>query len=996
MDDQLPSSSDDTVSRTPAQLTPDEDATLSPSEAAAKGALVTNAEGSSKAGERLLEGEGDLEQAKTVIRGAGGSGRSDPDRVGRTPAEIAQVLVGKQLNQYRLDRLIGGGGMGAVFRAHDEQLDRVVALKVIPFVGNDPELQRRFRNEAQNAAKLDHPRIARVFDAGSHQDWHYIVFEYINGTNLRDLVEGHGVLSLDEAVFYTSQVAEALEHASLRGIVHRDIKPSNLLVGDDGTVKLVDMGLARSDNLDLSEDMTASGVTLGTFDYISPEQALDPRDADLRSDLYSLGCTFYFMLTGKAPYTGGTMLQKLLSHGNAPLPDPRVHRKDLPDEVVSVMHRMMAKDPKSRYQNANDLLADLNELAYRFQLKRSQSNAAVLMPTANEGLQRLQMHLPWMITVLLVLMIGGYLELQANATRESFVIEKSPTRLRVSGGTADARSTRPGAATANVVGANAIAGSRSSTSSGDRTPRQTLDPDGVTSGEENSRGGEQTDSNTTAPILNDSGGNPEMRMGDASKPPSIGTDLPFPEDYDDREGVETPNAMSMSDREANSESASNDASVPANSGAAFDSEQGSQTAVDAISQGEETSAATESASADLPPPQSVRVVSQSLLALATRVDQVDRDVDGSVLAGSLADAVDLAMRFGVSRIELAVPELVSGPVDLPQDNMYFVSTVGRTTIRMASPDPMTIGRSEMINVGNNRAQFEGLDFHWELSPEQIDGAAMFLINDNRSVRFQDCTFTLINRARQKDVCFFQVITDPRALPDSETLPGRIFNPNENALPLVAIQLKNAIVRGEADMIRMDYATELQLDWDNGLLAISGRMIDSRGALRRPSIVTSPIQLSFSNLTALIPDGLLRMRIDGEGRFLLPIDREATECVFQVDEGQPHVEIDGAREEDAQRNVLKLRGEANRYDVTPTLTDPMLLVSDQEGNVTVNAMADLTSDTLSWSQERSPRWTVYWSKPPSPSKPFHELRPADFRQDGIVSAGFDEVALPRLD
>ena len=264
--------------------------------------------------------EQQLVQAKTVIRGSSrasnghdGSDPGDRDQVHRTPASVAKVLLGKHLNHFFLEELIGGGGMGAVFRARDEKLDRVVAIKVIPFVGDDPDLQRRFRNEAQSAAKLDHPRIARVFEVGSHGDWHYIVFEYIRGTNIRDLVLKGGVLSIDNAVFYTCQLAAAIQHASDRGIVHRDIKPSNVLIGEEDTIKLVDMGLARSDNFELSEDMTASGVTLGTFDYISPEQARDPRDADLRSDIYSLGCTLYFMLTGQPPYPGGTMLQKLLS-----------------------------------------------------------------------------------------------------------------------------------------------------------------------------------------------------------------------------------------------------------------------------------------------------------------------------------------------------------------------------------------------------------------------------------------------------------------------------------------------------------------------------------------------------------------------------------------------------------------------------------------------------------------------------------------------------------
>ena len=165
------------------------------------------------------------------------------------------------------------------------------------------------------------------------------------------------MLSVDQAVLYTCQLGEALQHASDRGIVHRDVKPSNVLVTKDEQVRLVDMGLARSASLELTDDMTASGVTLGTFDYISPEQAKDPRDTDLRSDLYSLGCTLYFMLTGFPP-SRSTTLQNLLSHGNTP-PDVQAIRRDVSTSLKSVIEKMLAKRPADRYQTAHDLLADL-------------------------------------------------------------------------------------------------------------------------------------------------------------------------------------------------------------------------------------------------------------------------------------------------------------------------------------------------------------------------------------------------------------------------------------------------------------------------------------------------------------------------------------------------------------------------------------------------------------------------------------------------------------
>lgn len=280
-----------------------------------------------------------------------------------TPRDL-DALEGSSLDHYLIESLVGQGGMGAVYRGRDQRLDRIVAIKVVPITNRKADAMRRFRIEAQSAAKLDHPNIARVYYVGETERWSYIVFEFIEGINLRQLVLERGPLSVDDATHFTCQVAEALQHASERGVVHRDIKPSNILLGTDGLAKIVDMGLARTTALDRSTgDQTASGTTLGTFDYISPEQAQDPRDADVRSDIYSLGCTLYYLLTGQPPFPDGTALQKLLMHGNKMPEDPRVFRDDLSDALIAILKKMMAKKPKDRYQSPEDLANDLRLLA---------------------------------------------------------------------------------------------------------------------------------------------------------------------------------------------------------------------------------------------------------------------------------------------------------------------------------------------------------------------------------------------------------------------------------------------------------------------------------------------------------------------------------------------------------------------------------------------------------------------------------------------------------
>ena len=283
---------------------------------------------------------------------------------------VGERLVGTQLEHFLLEEFVGKGGMGAVFRANDNKLGRTVAVKVLAKNRTDSDSLRRFTNEAQSAARLDHPNIARVYYVGEDRGWHFIVFEYINGVNIRDLVEHKGPLPLDESWSYVLQITDALVHASKRDVVHRDIKPSNILVTSEGTAKLVDMGLARFHQVENDDsDVTASGITLGTFDYISPEQARDPRSTDVRSDIYSLGCTLYYMLTGLAPYPTGTVLQKLLSHSSDPPPNPQLYRNDLDDGSVSILHKMLSKRPEDRYQKPRDIIADVLYLAEQLGLK---------------------------------------------------------------------------------------------------------------------------------------------------------------------------------------------------------------------------------------------------------------------------------------------------------------------------------------------------------------------------------------------------------------------------------------------------------------------------------------------------------------------------------------------------------------------------------------------------------------------------------------------------
>jgi hypothetical protein len=291
-------------------------------------------------------------------------------------AEVADGLRGKKLAHFELIEPIGVGGMAAVIRANDLQLGRVVALKILPpEMAADPENISRFKQEARAAAKLDHENVARVYFCGEDQGLHFIAFEYVKGTDLRSLMASGGPLSPATAVKYMLQVATGLAHAASRGVVHRDIKPSNIIVTPEGRAKIVDMGLARS----ADGGVTQSGVTLGTFDYISPEQAIEPRNADVRSDLYSLGCTFYHLLTGQPPVPDGTAAKKLHHHQHVPPVDPRELNPAIPDELVGVLGKMMAKEPRDRYQRPEQLIQHLLVIANKMQLPADSSSQEAML-----------------------------------------------------------------------------------------------------------------------------------------------------------------------------------------------------------------------------------------------------------------------------------------------------------------------------------------------------------------------------------------------------------------------------------------------------------------------------------------------------------------------------------------------------------------------------------------------------------------------------------------
>jgi serine/threonine protein kinase/WD40 repeat protein len=314
------------------------------------------------------------------------------DRDWLTPFQANQLLQGRGkellLGPYLLLERIGTGGMGEVFKARHRIMDRIVALKVVRADRlGDRETLSRFGREIQIAARLAHPHVVLAHDAGQIGDTFYLVMEYVEGVDLARLLKQRGRLGAAEACEYVREAALGLQHAHERGLVHRDVKPANLLLAaQDGLIKVLDLGLARLRSREVDETrLTQEGSLMGTPDYLAPEQAVDSARADIRADVYSLGCTLYHLLAGRPPFPGGSLTEKLLRHQQSePEPLERLC-PDLSPGLGAVVRKMMAKRPEERYQTPAEVAAALTPFAGKMEPKPAHIAVAVPVSEAESN-----------------------------------------------------------------------------------------------------------------------------------------------------------------------------------------------------------------------------------------------------------------------------------------------------------------------------------------------------------------------------------------------------------------------------------------------------------------------------------------------------------------------------------------------------------------------------------------------------------------------------------
>jgi len=313
-------------------------------------------------------------------------------------------VVGEKIaGRYEVQELVGHGGMSSVYKAHDSLLERNVALKVLHEQYNaDEDFVERFKREARSVAQLQHPNIVTVIDRGEAEGRQYIVFEYIDGENLKELVVRKGRLDVREALEIALEVARGLAFAHQNGIIHRDVKPQNVLLNGDGKAKVTDFGIARSLDVD---GMTQTGTVLGTSNYIAPEQASGNR-VDAHSDVYALGAVLYELLAGEVPFPGESFVAVAMKHMHEPPPSLLDVRKDVPLRVTAAVDRTLEKDPEQRFPTMAEFAAELEACLAELEGEEA-DDATVVIPARRQRPRRQVSRWPILVGVLALLAIAA-------------------------------------------------------------------------------------------------------------------------------------------------------------------------------------------------------------------------------------------------------------------------------------------------------------------------------------------------------------------------------------------------------------------------------------------------------------------------------------------------------------------------------------------------------------------------------------------------------------
>ena len=771
-------------------------------------------------------------------------------------AELGAQLEGRQLGQFALQRLVGGGGMGAVFRAVDLTLNRDVAVKVLSrHQSADEEMLKRFKNEAQSAARLDHENIARVFFVGEDQGLNYIVFEFVEGANLRDLVAQKGVLPFDEAISFTLQVAEALAHASQRDVIHRDIKPSNVIITPEGKAKIVDMGLARLHQVEQTHDLTASGVTLGTFDYISPEQARDPRIADIRSDLYSLGCSLYYMLAGAPPYPEGTVLQKLLAHQESDPPDPRERRPDTPSELVRITRKLMAKDPNKRHQLAEELIADLLVVGERLGIAPVHTPIVPRVKALQRRSAWWEFHLPWLVPLAALLAIvllldrywgHGNLD-EATAFEESRSaaasnsIEQPREREPAPTGDRSERSQRPTNSRSNESSRAPAAGERSAAST--------------------------TSANSPNAHLSSAAGNTDARTATTIDPSTLGLANPL-DTITLAAAMQRPEVQSLL--------------------AQLSKVLSTKSAGDTAASANASTLTTE--------PQ-VLVVSN-----ADEGENSFLEIGEACKRARSGDIIEL--RFNGVRPERSIV--------LKDMKLTIRAGQGYSPVVSLRPEAVDVfnASAAMIRVTGGQLALKNICLEMAAPPQPGEWALLEV--QQADLRLEQTALTIRHESAIRIEGSIATFIDVKPPASAGTMTMLTTGVDEPALYL---ELSDCLARGDATLIRADELQPIRLNWSNGLFASRERLLKvmSHGAGRSGGAVSAALR----NVTVATRGGLALLSYGDAMRYPLKTEFACRDCVFLNGptgrDGPPLIEQLSSGDPIWTQMLFVWQGDHNLYD-----------------------------------------------------------------------------------
>jgi serine/threonine-protein kinase len=871
---------------------------------------------------------------------------TDPQTLDRaaSPLELGQALEGQQLGHFQLEKFVGGGGMGAVFRATDTMLGRTVAVKVVSGEQTDEETLKRFRNEAQSAARLDHPNIARVYYVGEDEGWNYIVFEFIEGINIRDLVDQQGPLSVEDTVSYTLQIAEALDHAWQREVIHRDIKPSNILVLGDGRAKLVDMGLARFQQVESSaEDLTASGVTLGTFDYISPEQARDPRNTDVRSDLYSLGCTMFYMLSGQPPFPDGTVLQKLLSHSSDQPPDIHELRPDIGDEVAVIVDRLLAKSPEDRFQTPSELIGQLILAADHLGLSSLSAGSTVWITPQPAATSILERHLPWVVPVGALLAAVVLIELLSGQAQP---VDLAPPRLA--------------AGVFEPVGLDSTSRSVVAESEAQELPASSP----INGGGESPTGAQAPDAIPDLNQANTDAGPGQAAQNPASESPGAG-------------GNVIPSAGNAIPAPSLTGSPTNETDVNA------------------------TENATDSALLMEQGPRFI-VVSDDEVDLDAKSLRVESIQAALQTAAALSSVEEIELRFDGTRllrpIELRLDNSQDRDLIIRAANGYRPQLAFEPTADAAWPDQTTT----MIHLHGGQLTWSNIDFYFRV-PDWYEPAidwALFDLHAVRLLEFRHCTLTIENYPDDDDLsaapnaAFFRL----------PSLQNRRSPESDDGLTKVKIWIEHSIARGQATLVHVQDVTPFQLFWHHGAFFSSERLIVMEGSDTTSVPQAGRSSLDLQRVFTATAKGLGLIYAESSAPHISGLATNCFDCLFACESSSrisspPVFEVRGAQSADLPFTPLEINGSNNFYKEYTVFAE--FVPREANDSVRQYTFEDLEdpAETV-WFHERNPKPATMFEWP-VPKSPVHAQTLEDFIGQGpdgeafTYTLGFEPTQLPSL-